>query len=178
MTLSWNGIFGRNKEIKTLCTPIELLSRVPFFEELNRRELAIIEQFLHQREYQQGEYIFRQGERGLGMYIIQKGVVAVISEPGNHELSELKDGDFLGEISLLDDSFRSATVRAKTDCTVFGLFQPDLASLIDRDHRLGLKIIVRIARHVCQRLRQTNEKVVSLTAELAALKKSDFCCSE
>jgi CRP/FNR family transcriptional regulator, cyclic AMP receptor protein len=177
MTLSWSGIFGRIKEKSTVCAPIELLSRVPFFEELNRRELAIIEQFLHQREYQKGECIFRQGERGLGMYIIQSGVVAVISEPDNHELSELKGGDFLGEVALLDDSFRSATIRAKTDCTVFGLFQPDLAALIDRDHRLGLKVIMRIARHVCQRLRQTNEKVVSLSAELAELKKSDSCCS-
>jgi len=177
MTLSWSGMFGRVKDKNAVCAPTELLSRVPFFEGLNRRELSIIEQFLHQREYQKGESIFRQGERGLGMYIIQKGVVAVVSEPDNHELSELKDGDFLGEVALLDDSFRSATVRAKTDCTVFGLFQPDLASLIDRDHRLGLKIIMRIARHVCQRLRQTNEKVISLSSELASLKKSDSCCS-
>lgn len=145
---------------------------------MNKRELKVIEQILHSREYQQGENIFRQGERGLGMYIIRKGTVAVVSEPDNHELSELKDGDFFGEVSLLDDLYRSATIRAKSDCSVFGLFQPDLAALIERDHRLGLKIIMRLARHTCQRLRQSNERVVSLSAELSRLKISSSCYTE
>lgn len=170
MNYLWTSFFARNKVKEGVCAPVELLSRVPFFEGMSVRELSIIEQILHTREYQQGEYIFRQGERGLGMYIIRKGTVAVVSEPDNHELSELKDGDFFGEVALLDESSRSATVRAKTDCTVFGLFQPDLAALIERDHRLGLKIVIRIARHACQRLRLSNERVITLSAELALLK--------
>jgi len=172
MSSFWTDFLRNHKEKKREHNPLELLSRVPFFEEMNLHELKVVEQILHCREYQQGEYIFHQGERGLGMYIIRKGVVAVVSEPDNHELSELKDGDFFGEVALLDDSYRSATVRAKTDCTVFGLFQPDLAALIERDHRLGLKIIMRVARHACQRLRVSNEKIISLSAELALLKNS------
>lgn len=179
MSIPWISFFFRNKEKSDEFSPLDLLSRIPFFEEMSRRELNIIEQILHSREYQQGEYIFRQGERGLGMYIIRKGIVAVVSEPDHHELSELKDGDFFGEVALIDDSYRSATVRAKTDCSVFGLFQPDLAALIERDHRLGLKIIMRVARHTCQRLRISNERVVALSSELALLKKNaSSSCTE
>jgi len=147
-----------------------ILSRVPLFEDLNRRELSLIERIMHLREYQQGEYVFRQGDRGLGMYIIMSGTVAVISEPECHELSELSDGDFFGEVALLDDAFRSATVKAKTECRILGFFQPDLNDLIARDPRLGLKIVMRLGRHACLRLRASNDRVVALAAELDSLK--------
>jgi len=116
--------------------------------------------------------IFRQGERGMGMYIVQQGRVAIASEPENHELFELKDGDFFGEVALLDESPRSATAMAKTDCSVFGFFQPDLFGLIDRDSRLGVKIVLRVARFVGQRLRQANDRAQTLSLELDALKQA------
>ena len=157
-----------SRESKT----IELLSRVPLFDLLERRELAALERIMHLREYQQGEYVFRQGERGLGMYIIMSGRVAVISEPDGHELSELSDGEFFGEVALLDDSFRSATVRAKTDCSILGFFQPDLNDLIARDPRLGLKIVMKLGRHACIRLRNSNDRVVALSEEINNMKSS------
>ncbi len=172
MGLPWIDFFCRCNVDKEESDSRKLLSQIPFFANLNRRELAVIEQFLHQREFQCGEYIFRQGDRGLGMYIIQNGLISVVSEPENYELSELRDGDFFGEMTLLDDLYRSATIRAKSECCLFGLFQPDLTALIDRDQSLGLKIVMQIAKYACQRLRVTNDKVIALSAELAKLKKS------
>ncbi len=149
-----------------------ILSRVPLFEDLSRRELHSIERIMHQRDYQRGELIFRKGDRGLGMYIILNGTVSVLSEKEDHELSELSDGDFFGEVALLDESFRSATVRAKTDCRILGFFQPDLNALIASDPRLGIKIVMKLGRYACLRLRNSNDRVIAISAELEQLKNS------
>lgn len=172
MTTPWTRLLGykANNKSDDIST-IDLLSRVPLFEDLNRRELIAVEHILHRRRYIGGEVIFRQGERGMGMYIVQQGTVAITTEPENHELFVLKDGDFFGEVALLDESPRSATALAKTDCSVFGFFQPDLFGLIARDSRLGVKIVLRVSRFVGQRLRQANERALALSMELDALKQ-------
>jgi CRP/FNR family cyclic AMP-dependent transcriptional regulator len=173
MTTPWARLFGYKSTQKPGdISSIDLLASVPLFEDLSRRELAAVERILHRREYIRGEMIFKQGERGMGMYIVQKGRVAITSEPENQELFELKDGDFFGEVALLDESPRSATAIAKTDCSVFGFFQPDLFGLIARDSRLGVKIVLRVARLVGQRLRQANERAHALSLELEAIKQA------
>ena len=173
MTTPWARLFGYKSNHKSgdILT-IDLLSRVPLFEDLNRRELSAVERILHLRQYVRGETIFRQGERGMGMYIVQQGRVAITAEPEQQELFELKDGDFFGEVALLDESPRSATAVAKTDCSVYGFFQPDLFGLIERDSRLGVKIVLRVSRYVGQRLRQANDRVLALSIELDALKQA------
>lgn len=171
MTTPWARVFGYKKDREADELPtIQLLSRVPIFEELSRRELLAIEKILHEREYILDEIIFRQGEPGMGMYIVQKGKVAIVSEPHNQQLFEMEDGNFFGEVALLDQQPRSATAIARTSCKVFGFFQPDLFELIDRDPRLGLKIVLRLAKHVGSRLRQADDWVLALTAELEAVK--------
>lgn len=171
MTTPWARLFGHRSNHKSDdISTIDLLSRVPLFEDLNRRELVAVERILHRRQYLRGEMIFRQGERGMGMYIVQQGMVAITTEPDNQELFQLKDGDFFGEVALLDESPRSATAVAKTDCSVFGFFQPDLFGLIARDSRLGVKIVLKVSRFVGQRLRQANERALALSLELEALK--------
>jgi CRP/FNR family cyclic AMP-dependent transcriptional regulator len=172
MSTEWSRLFGykSNHKSENIST-IDLLSRVPLFEDLSRRELSSVEQILHRRRYLQNEVIFRQGERGIGMYILEKGVVTLSSEPVVHQLCELKEGDFFGEVALLDELPRSATAVAKTDCEIFGFFQPDLFGLIKRDSRLGVKIVVRVSRIIGQRLRQSNERALALATEVETLKR-------
>ena len=172
MSTPWSRLFGykSNHQSENVST-IDLLSRVPLFEDLNGRELNSVEQILHRRHYLRNELIFRQGERGIGMYILERGVVTITSEPVMHELFELKEGDFFGEVALLDELPRSATALAKTDCDIFGFFQPDLFELIKRDSRLGVKIVLRVSRIIGQRLRQSNERELALSSELDALKR-------
>jgi CRP-like cAMP-binding protein len=173
MTTPWARLFGyKEEQMPEKVRIIDLLSRVPIFEELNSRELQAIDRILHRREYVQDEFIFRQGEPGMGMYIVQKGAVSIVSEPENQELFEMGDGDFFGEVALLDQGPRSATAIARTTSVIFGFFQPDLLELIERNPRLGLKILLRVARHVGERLRRANKRVLALTLELETLRQS------
>jgi len=172
MTTPWARAFGYRTQKDKSGNEIEaILTKIPIFEELSKRELSEIERILHRRDYEDGESIFRQDEPALGMYIIQSGEVAIVLEPSGIQVSELHDGDFFGEVGLLDESPRSATARAKTHCRVFGFFQPDLFGLIERDPRLGVKIVLRVARIIGARLRKTNEQARALSEELQKLKR-------
>ena len=160
----WSFIF-KTKEQEEEAT-LTVLRRLPIFKDLSRREVSSIERILHRRTYAVGEDIFTQGVPGAGMYIILSGDVSIILEPGNKELALLKEGEFFGEMALLDESPRSATARARTQCIVLGFFQSDLFSLIDRSPKLGSKIILRLARIVGDRLKHSNEQVFTLQEKL------------
>jgi len=122
---------------------------------------------MYRREYRSGDVIFRQGEPGVGMYVVQHGTVSIIFEPSGEVLAELRDGDFFGEIALLNETPRSATAQARTDCTLWGLFQPELLDLLGRDPRLGVKLLLPLAQIAGQRLIGSDRQVEALRHELA-----------
>jgi CRP/FNR family cyclic AMP-dependent transcriptional regulator len=141
----------------------ETLKSIPIFTDLSRRELAAVERILHLREYATDEIVFRQEEPGLGMYIIESGRVKIVSDDMASDVSELGDGEFFGELPLLDGGTRSATAIAKSPCRIYGFFQPDLYALIERNPRLGVKIVLSLAAIIGMRLRAANERMESFT---------------
>ena len=162
------AFFGLGKQEGKKVRFRDTLRSIPIFSELGRRELAAVERILHKREYSAGEVIFRQDEPGLGMYIIETGRVSILTDDALNNMTELGDGEFFGELPLLDGGSRSATAVAKTACRIFGFFQPDLFALIERDPRLGVKIVLSLAAIIGMRLRAVNERVQTLLAEGAA----------
>ncbi len=158
------SIFGLKRQEGKRVTFRDTLRSIPIFSELGRRELASVERILHKREYSAGEVIFRQDEPGLGMYIIETGRVSILTDESHENMTELGDGEFFGELPLLDGGSRSATAVAKTACRIFGFFQPDLFALIERNPRLGVKIVLSLAAIIGMRLRAVNERVQGLLA--------------
>ncbi len=158
----WGNIFKREDQQDTYA----LLKKVPIFEKMSRRELDAVERIMYRREYRSGDVIFRQGEPGVGMYVVQHGTVSIVFEPSGEVLAELRDGDFFGEIALLNETPRSATAQARTDCTLWGLFQPELLDLLGRDPRLGVKLLLPLAQIAGQRLIRTDVHLQALREEL------------
>ncbi len=153
----WRNVLGGTVEGEE-----SVLRSIPLFDNLSRRDIATLQRLLHRREYVAGESVFVEGEPGLGMYIIAKGVVSIQSEPSGRELVELSDGDFFGEIALLNEVIRSATARAKSDCLLLSLFQPDLLGLLDRNPRLGVKILLSLSRLVGIRLVEVSDELETM----------------
>jgi len=141
----------------------KFLSSVPIFDTLSRRQLIKINKILHLRTFEDGEIVFRQGDPGVGMYIVRSGIIDVYNENDDmtrQKIFTLRPGDFFGEIALLNDSLRSATTFTSQKALLYGLFRPDLMSLMDADPKLGLKIIYRLSQIVAERLRhKTSEPV-------------------
>lgn len=169
MTDFRSRVFGYRRKKKQDEALMAVLKKIPVFEGFSERELAALERVLHRREYLPEELIIRQDEPGLGMYIIQSGQAVVTTGRDKVQLSQLSDGDFFGELSLLDETPRSATVVAKTHCLILGFFQSDLFGLIERDPRFGVKIVIRLAKIMGDRLRHANQQVLALSDKVQEL---------
>jgi len=167
MNKLWDNIFRfRQAEADEID---KVLLKIPIFQDLNNRELRKIKRILHEREYKRSEVVFNQGDVGLGMYIIVKGAVEIVCAPDGHILAELNEGDFFGELALLDDSPRSASAVSKAPCRMLCFFKPELLDLINRDPALGSKILFKLAWTIGERLKITNEQL----SELSHLRHQD-----
>ncbi len=160
MSKFWENFFKIREKQKNGIESI--LLKIPVFQELTPRDLKTIQRILHQREYKQAEVIFAEGDIGLGMYIIENGIVQITCNNEHHILAELAEGDFFGELALLDDAPRSASAVAKTPATLLCFFKPELLDLIERNPKLGSKILFRLAWTIGERLKSTNEQVKEL----------------
>ncbi len=167
----WSNIFrGKKKKDEAVES---ILQQVPAFSHLEPKEISLLASIVHKREYKKGEYIFYQGDPGLGMYIILQGEVLIqYTDPdGNKkDLAILKDGDFFGEIALIDESPRSASAICRTDSEIIGFFRPDLFEIIEKYPKFGIKIVLKLAEIIAERLKRTNQEVTRLKAEIEALK--------
>ncbi len=126
---------ARRSSLAALRTgPEELLKRVPMFEGLSAQDFGRVVGALVPRTTLAGETIIRQGERGDSLFLVARGVVAVLVTRDGGEtvrVASLHAGDFFGEMALLTDEPRSATVMAATDCRLFELSRVDVYALCD-----------------------------------------------
>lgn len=163
----WANIFKRRSNLQE--TTLQILRSVPLFQGMNRSELYEFEKIFHRRFFKADEIIFWEGEPGVGMYIIEDGLVAIFKDSASgerEELARLGKGEFFGELALLDESPRSASAIALEDTKILGLFRPDLMSLINRKPRLGNKFLLHLASLIGERLKHTNEELQSLWSKL------------
>ena len=153
----WSNLFRRRDRSGDELYAV--LSRVPLFQDLSRREFARIREVLHRRSYSAEEAIVREGEMGTGMHVILSGEVAILHEGADGsavELATFGEGDFFGDQVLLDQSPRTASAIARQPTRTVGFFRPDLLQLIDSHPRIGLKIVMQLSQMASVRLRQTN----------------------
>ena len=153
------------------------------FKDLSPKELSFVKQLVHLRHYRPGEPIFKQGELGVGMYIVVKGTVNISVddltrgtsvEAKANLVARLTAGDFFGEIALVENgSRRTATATAAEDLTVLGFFKPDLAEIAERSPRTGVKILAKLAEVLGRRLKETAERFTDLKRELKELSQQN-----
>ena len=147
----------------------KLLQHTKIFARLSNRELDSIDRIMYRRYYDAGETVFQQGDPGIGMYIIQFGIISIVQMPAHHELAELHAGDFFGEIALLNETPRSAAAVAKTDCTLLCVSQPDLLGLFKRNPKLAYKVLLPLSQITGQRVIQLDHDVLTLHQRIEAL---------
>eukprot|EP01113_Clastostelium_recurvatum_P021969 TRINITY_DN260_c0_g1_i3.p1 TRINITY_DN260_c0_g1~~TRINITY_DN260_c0_g1_i3.p1 ORF type:complete len:758 (-),score=262.72 TRINITY_DN260_c0_g1_i3:110-2290(-) len=110
------------------------LERVPLLENLLPYERSTIADALEPKSYQDGEYIIRQGEKGDAFYILEKGrvIITKVTSAGEDpiEISRPGEGSYFGELALLNDQPRAATVQALGPLRVLCLNRSDFANLM------------------------------------------------
>lgn len=166
----WGNIFRKNSD--KYVSIYSVLSKIPIFKDLTKRELKSIERILHRRNYKEGEVIFNEGDPGVGMYIIEKGRVNIILGKEQKLLAVLSDGEFFGEIALLSETPRTAGAISVMPTNILGFFQPDLFGLLETNPAMGNKILIRLAQMIADRLRFSNLENQQLKLKIAKLEEN------
>lgn len=169
----WVNFFNSSTEESDLKSS---LKTIPLFKELTKSDLNALIKITHSRNYVAGEYIFRQGDPGIGLYLIREGEVEIIRTNNLEEENKLAifaRGDFFGELALVDGEKRSASAVAKTACKVSVIFKPDLDEFIEKYPRKGIKILTGISTIIALRLRTINEDFFNLQYNVLQEKGKD-----
>jgi CRP-like cAMP-binding protein len=162
----WGNMFKTSPGKSELLT---VLKDIPPFNELKNSFLKQFIKQLHLRNYIAGEYVFYQGDPGVGLYIIHEGEVQIeYLTPAKKKIiqTNLSKGDFFGELALLDGEKRSSSAIAKTDCKIAVIFKPDLDELIAQSPKDGVAILWGISKIVTLRLRNLNNDYLLLQDKL------------
>lgn len=152
----WANVFKGTPKKKELMNE---LRELPPFAELKKNILYELSKIVHIRNYSEGEHIFVEGDPGIGLYVINKGEVEIYQGEGNEKkvvLAHMSEGDFFGELALIDGETRSASAIAKSDCEVSVIFKPDFDELLLKDPKEGLIILTELTKIIITRLRQLN----------------------
>jgi CRP-like cAMP-binding protein len=132
-------------------TKADALARCPFFAGLSRRDLLELAKASEDMEVEEGKVLTREGQSGSEFFVIVDGEVSVTKN--GQEIRTLGPGDFFGEIALLEDTPRTATVVAKTPLRFFVLTRRSFRSLLAHQPALEQKVLAALE----ERVRATSE---------------------
>ncbi|HEX9235821.1 MAG TPA: cyclic nucleotide-binding domain-containing protein [Actinomycetota bacterium] len=118
---------------------IELLGGVPLFSELTRKELRAIVSAAKEVTHKEGDVLAREGDRGIGFFVIAEGSAKVTI--GGRGRGKLGPGDFFGEISLLDEGPRSASVVAESPMRLYGLTAWNFRQMVSQNPAIAQKLL-------------------------------------
>ena len=119
------------------------LAQVPIFSECTKRELTIIGRAAKEVSHREGTVIAREGERGVGLFLILEGQCNVTI--GGKTKAKLGPGDFFGEVALLDGGPRTATVTALTPVRLVGITGWVFRGLLMEHPTIALKTLEAVA---------------------------------
>jgi CRP-like cAMP-binding protein len=141
---------------------VKLLKSIPLFKGFSTTELLNVNMVAKTMFYEKGEVIVKEKAKGDGIYIIKKGQVRVVkvdSFGDEHILAYLGKGEYFGEISLVDQAPRSASVIAEQDTECLVIKHTDFQNLILGDKEIERKFYKSFSLVLCERLRIANENL-------------------
>lgn len=151
MKLPWHFLGTSPEEER-----VRKLKGLTLFKELTARELRELDELLHERSYQKGEVIFDEGDIGLGLFLVVSGRVRIVSSHAALQrlAPEFGPGDYFGELALFEESKRTGGAVTTEPAQVLALFRTEFLSLLERDRRIGVKILYELSRTVIVRSRK------------------------
>lgn len=124
----------------------EYLRKVPIFKELPANEVGMIARSLKERVYEPGTTIVKQGDPGVGFFLIAEGQVEVTHD--GHHIRYLGPGEFFGEMALMEERVRTATVSAKERTRCLQLVRWDFRALLKEHPDMAVKLLEVVVRRL------------------------------
>jgi len=123
-----------------------MLAQVPLFAGLEARDLDRIADSFKQRNFAAGDTIASEGSGGAGFFVIGEGTARVTVQ--GEERATLGPGQYFGEIALLDEGARTATVTAETDMTTYAMTFWEFRPIVETDARIAWKLVQELAHRL------------------------------
>jgi len=130
----------------------DLLKRVPLFSDLSDKERENVANTMKQRTFQPGDTIAAEGTGGVGFFVIDDGEAVVTV--GGEEVGRLGRGDYFGEIALIAETDRTATVKAQSELRCYGLTSWEFRPLVEGNASIAWKLLEAMA----QKLRAAEQR--------------------
>jgi CRP-like cAMP-binding protein len=148
---------------------IERLQRVPLFHGIkdDEKRMADLIEIVSLRQCAAGDKVITEGEQGDELFVLNKGTVNVQKRTLDDDLYTIvtlgDDEDvFFGELALMDEELRSASVTAQTNCEFIVINRNDFNRLGEKDPLLGLLVTRALGQALSKKLRKTNEDLIVL----------------
>jgi CRP/FNR family transcriptional regulator, cyclic AMP receptor protein len=126
--------------------PVEMLARIPLFAELEPGELERLRSYFEARDLGPDEVVVSEGERADGFYVIESGEALV--EVAGNERGRLGPGDYFGEVAVIDQRERSATVTAATELRCHRLASSEFRRFAESDVRFTWPLLQAMAKRL------------------------------
>lgn len=136
---------------------LDTLKKIPLFRYLTYQELVKVLNITYLETYEAGAQIIKEGDSGEDLYVILAGRVVV--SRGSQEIVELHPGVHFGEMALVDQSPRSATVAARDASRLLVVQRRSFYTLIRKEPVLAVKLLWSFVQVLSRRLRETNEQL-------------------
>ncbi|MDD2904471.1 MAG: cyclic nucleotide-binding domain-containing protein [Syntrophales bacterium] len=156
----------------------EFFKKISLFQDLEENEIQQVVDRTTPRDFPAGAVILREGETGDSLFVmcqgeveITKALTLVLDEDTPREKVMIRlralDGVCFGEMALLENEARSATVTALSDCSLLELSRQEFLDLVRENPEMGLKLVLNLAQLLSRHLRKSNQDVIKLTTALA-----------
>jgi CRP/FNR family cyclic AMP-dependent transcriptional regulator len=136
-----------------MAAPIDALRRVPLFADLTPDELQQVAALFKERHFAAGETVVKEGSDGAAFFLIESGEAAV--SVNGVERVGLSAGDHFGEIALIDEGVRAATITASTDLVCYGLTLWEFRPLVVENGEIGWKLMQALTKLLRSELGRT-----------------------
>lgn len=149
---------------------VDSLIGMPMFDKLSIKDLNLISQHMHIINVAAGDIIFREGETGDYVFFVVDGQLEVIkkTESGKEvALCKLRRNNSIGEMAVIDEFLRSATVRALTKSTLVTLTRKSFNRILGEHPLIGIQILKSISRLLSLNLRKTSSRLADAMLPLS-----------
>jgi len=146
-------------------TIIDFLVNIPLFDGLDSNELVTISKHMIFFDLSKGELLFTEGDKGDYVCFIVEGQLDVIKKSATGQdvvIATLSTGRSIGEMSIIDNTPRSASIKAQTDATLVALTGKGLDTILENHAKIGIKILKGLSRLLSMNLRKTSSQLADL----------------
>ncbi len=121
----------------------DTLKKVPLFSGLDNKELDQIASSMRERRFKAGDTVTQEGAGGVGFFVVEEGEAEV--DVGGETKGVVGPGDYFGEIALINESPRTATLTARTDMLCYGMTPWDFRPLVESNSTIAWKLLTAMA---------------------------------